>query len=416
MATLAPALLCIMTSAINLKDLMTDVTPKSEFLAALSESLSAGTFVKMSFGKVKPGVGVKKGIATLLMVRDKPAVRFVLTYNRKDMTRNAAFGDAPAVAAELIGEQFLSATLYTTTRDFTLDHNNKGVARLTNAKPTFGTATVSDHNRTKAYVVDPARPYLKALGITLEDGRVKPSMHPKYKQICHFIEIIEDLIRLSPLKDASAMTAIDIGAGKGYLTFALYDFLTAHLKKQCQMTGVDVRDDVIAFCKDLAESLKWPGLSFEKMAAQDAAISPCDLVIALHACDTATDDAIFHGIAANASLIVTAPCCQHELAPQLAKPIDGLRAITKYALFKQRQADLVTDAARCLLLEASGYLVKVIEFVSTEHTAKNLMIAATRDPRADRALARRQYADLKAAMKFGTHHLETRLAVLNLDG
>jgi SAM-dependent methyltransferase len=383
--------------------------PKHDFLTALLTSLDAGTFVKLAFGKPRGGTDVKKCVATPVVVRDKPMLRFVFTHARRDVTENKPHSEVWDAADALIGDTFLSAHLFTTARDFALDHNRKGEARLTSAKPTFASTLAAGHDRTKAYVVEPSRPFLKALGVSLDDGRVKPSMHPKYKQICHFIEIVDDLIRLSPLKDAQALTAIDIGAGKGYLTFALYDYLTAHLKKQCRMTGIDVRDDVVAFCNDLAARLKLPGLAFEAAAATATEIMPVDLVIALHACDTATDDAIYHGIVGNAQLILTAPCCQHELAPQLSKPVPAVRAITQFGLFKQRQADLVTDTARCLLLEASGYKVKVIEFVSTEHTAKNLMIAATRDARVDRATARRQYDDLKALFNFETQHLEQRL-------
>ena len=207
-----------------------------------------------------------------------------------------------------------------------------------------------------------------------------------------------------------ALSVIDIGSGKGYLTFALYDYLTAHLAKQARVTGIEVRPELVQFCNDLASRLKFKDLSFEAATAAQTEVAPVDLLIALHACDTATDDAIFHGIRGNAALIVTAPCCQHELAPQLAKPADALQGITKYGLFKQRQADLVTDAARCLLLESQGYKVKVIEFVSTEHTAKNLMIAGFRSNEVNREAARRQYDALKASMGFKTQRLEERLA------
>ena len=384
--------------------------PKRDFVTALEASLTDGTFVKMLLGKVRGNDTLKKCAATPVTLRDKPALRFVFTHAKKDVTENKVYTEVGAYVSSLIGQTFLSATLFTTTKDFTLDHNKKGEPRLTTAKPTFSAVTPVDHNRTKNYVIEPSRPYLKALGISLEDGRVKPSMHSKYKQICHFIDIVDDLIRLSPLKDANAITAIDIGSGKGYLTFALYDYISSHLQKNCRLTGIEVREDMVALCSDLASRLSLNGLRFAAAAASETKATAVDLLIALHACDTATDDAIFQGIAGNAGLILTAPCCQHELAPQLAKPTEALRGITKFGLFKQRQADLVTDAARCLLLEASGYHVKVIEFTSTEHTAKNLLIAASRDKSVDRDAARRQYDELKSVMNFQSQHLEQRLA------
>jgi SAM-dependent methyltransferase len=384
--------------------------PKHDFVAALEASLADGTFVKMQLGKVRGNDNLKKCAASPVMIRDRQALRFVFTHAKRDVTENKFYTDVAAYVAPLVGQTFLSATLFTTTKDFTLDHNKKGEPRLTTAKATFSAVAPLEHNRPKKYVIEPSRPYLKALGISLEDGRVKPSMYPKYKQICHFIEIVDDLIRLSPLRDVNALTAVDIGSGKGYLTFALYDYLTAHLNKSCRLTGIEVRADMVAVCSDLAARLKATGLRFSAVAAGETKATAVDLLIALHACDTATDDAIFQGIAGNAALIITAPCCQHELAAQISKPADALRGITKFGLFKQRQADLVTDAARCLLLEASGYHVKVIEFTSTEHTAKNLIIAASRDKSVDRDAARRQYEELKSLMNFQTQHLEQRLA------
>ena len=175
------------------------------------------------------------------------------------------------------------------------------------------------------------------------------------------------------------------------------------------MTGIEVRSDLVQFCNGLARELGFSGLSFEAAEADKTSAKSVDIVIALHACDTATDDAMAFGIKAGAKLILAAPCCQHELAPQLNEPFDGLKGLIKYPLFKQRQADLVTDAARALLLEASGYKVKVIEFVSTEHTSKNILIAAVKSANVDRDLAREQYRSLKAAAGFSTQHLASQL-------
>ena len=212
------------------------------------------------------------------------------------------------------------------------------------------------------------------------------------------------------MRDAAALRVTDIGSGKGYLTFALYDHLASKLGKAAVVTGIEVRPELVALCNGLAKKSGFSGLAFEAVAAAQSVARASDVMIALHACDTATDDAIYQGIKGNAALIVTAPCCQHELAPQLARADKALDGLMKFGLFKQRQADLVTDAARCLLLEAEGYKVKVIEFVSTEHTAKNILIAAIRDARVDRTQAQTQYAALKAQMGFTSQHLETLLS------
>ena len=384
---------------------------KAAFLDAVSESIAAGTFVKLILGKPGAAAGdVKKAHVVLVTVRDKPCLKFVFTHPTKDVTDNKPVAEGGAALGNLLGATFLSGTLFSTIHDVTLTYNKRNEPRMTKAKPSMAAPASTQHDRAKSYAVDPSRPYLVHLDLTFGDGRVKPSMYPKFRQICHFIEIIASLIRASPLNTQAAVSVIDIGSGKGYLTFALYDYMTAQLKKQAHVAGVEVRADLVAFCTGIAAKLHFGGLSFEAAKAEQTRVDPVDLLIALHACDTATDDAIFHGIAGSASIIVVAPCCQHELAPQLSNSGAAIAGLMKFGLFKQRQADLVTDAARCLLMEASGYAVKVIEFVSTEHTAKNLIIAGIRSSDVDRAAARVQYDALKTFMGFESQHLEKRLA------
>lgn len=379
------------------------------FMTAVREALASAAFVRLTLGKYRGAGEVQKLVATRVVIKDQPQVRLVTSERRKDTTDTLATDAALQKIERLLGSDFASATLFTTAKDVTLSFNNKKEARLTQGKPTFTSAPPAEHDRAKQYAVEASRPYLEALGVSSADGTVKPSMYGKFKQICHFIEIIDDLLRQSALTAAREVSVVDIGSGKGYLTFALYDFLTSKLGKRAIVTGIEVRQDLARRCSELAKKSAMSGLTFEAAAAAEQAIKKSDITIALHACDTATDDALAQGIAAGSALIVCAPCCQHEIAPQLSGADAALAGLMKFGLFKQRQADLVTDAARCLLLEASGYKVKVIEFVSTEHTAKNLMIAAIRSAAIDREAALRHYAALKALMGFATHHLERRL-------
>jgi hypothetical protein len=345
-----------------------------------------------------------------VLLKATPHLKFVTSRGRKNETKNFTLAEGVAHAGSLLGAPYMSATLFTAKHDMTLTYGKKGMAQLVTAKPTLSAAEPAPHDRVKAYLVVPDRPYLKALQVSDAEGRVKPSMQGKYRQICHFIEIVDGLLKETGAQQSSApLSIIDIGSGKGYLTFALYDHLTAALGLTCRVTGIEMRDDLVQFCNRLARDLGFSGLSFENAEAAETSGNAADIIIALHACDTATDDAMALGIAADAKLIVAAPCCQHELAPQLDAPFDGLKGLTKYPLFKQRQADLVTDAARALLLEASGYKVKVIEFVATEHTAKNILIAAVKSAGVDRALARAQYQSLKSAAGFTTQHLAAKL-------
>jgi SAM-dependent methyltransferase len=382
---------------------------KATFLAAVQSSLDAGTFVRITLGKFRGAGDSQKIVITRVTLKGRDQLKFVTSLARKDVTQNFAFADGLARVAILAGEDFLSATLFTTQEDLTLLYSKKKTAHLSRGKPAFSAAPTAEHNRAKQYIIDPARPYLKQLGVTDASGVVKPSMYPKFKQICHFIEIADVLIRESDVRNLDVINVVDIGSGKGYLTFALYDYLVAKMGGEVRVTGIEVRPDLVDLCNTTAKRVSFAGLSFEAALAGNAP-RKSDIVIALHACDTATDDAMFQGIHGNSALIITAPCCQHELAPQLTRPDAAVGGLMKFGLFKQRQADLITDAARCLLLEASGYKVKVIEFVSTEHTAKNILIAAVRSASVDRVEARKQYDSLKAFAGFKTQHLEKLLA------
>jgi hypothetical protein len=384
-------------------------TQKSEFIAALAAALEGKTFIKLTLGKFRGEGEPGKAVATLVALKDIPHLKLVTSFARKDDTKTFSINDGINHIKSEIGETYLSATLFAADRDVTLTYSRKREPHLTSGKPTLNASAPAAHDRAKSYLVPPDRPYLKALQVSDADGRVKPTMQGKYRQICRFIEIFDGLLKESDRSAAKGpLSILDIGSGKGYLTFALYDHLTTTLGLDCRMTGIEVRGDLVNLCNDLARTLKFSGLSFDAAEAGEKRAA-ADVVIALHACDTATDDAMALGIGANAKMILAAPCCQHELAPQISGTNAGLDGIIKYPLLKQRQADLITDAARALLLEASGYKVKVIEFVSTEHTAKNILIAATKSGSVNRDRAKRQYQELKRATGFETHHLVAQL-------
>jgi SAM-dependent methyltransferase len=359
-------------------------------------------------GKFRGEGETRKAVATLASIKDKPQLKLVTSLPRKDETKTFAIDDGIEFIAKLIGKTYMSATLFTNEHDVRLEYSRKGVPRLSVGKPTLKPSAPSPHDRQKAYLVPPDRPYLRALDVADREGRIKPTMQGKYRQICRFIEIAADLIAESEFDSAAPLTVVDIGSGKGYLTFAFYDYVTT-LGRACRMTGIDVRDDLIAFCNGLARELDFSGLSFVAEDASRASSQSTDVVIALHACDTATDEAMALGVHSNARLILSAPCCQHEIAPQIRDTGEGLKGLIKYPLLKQRQADLVTDAARALLLEASGYKVRLIEFTSTEHTSKNILIAAVKSAKVDRSAARQQFLALKDAIGFSTHHLASQL-------
>lgn len=383
---------------------------KKAFVAALATALRKNTFIKLTLGKFRGEGESRKAVATLVLLKDVPHLKLVTSLPRKDETKTFSIDDGINHIKSEIGGDYLSATLFSTDRDVTLTYSKKREPQLTTSKPSLKAVAPSPHDRAKSYLVAPDRPYLKALQVSDADGRVKPSMQGKYRQICRFIEIFDGLLKDADRARAKdALSIIDIGSGKGYLTFALYDHLTTTLGCACRMTGIEVRRDLVDSSNALARKLGFSDLHFEASEAQQASAMRADIVIALHACDTATDDAMALGINSDAKMILAVPCCQHELAPQIKDAAEGLAGLIKYPLFKQRQADLVTDAARALLLEASGYNVRVIEFVSTEHTSKNILIAATKSANVNRERAHEQYRALKRATGFETQHLASQL-------
>ncbi len=390
---------------------MTETLPEIlNFLDAVGAAFADATFVRVSLGKFRGKGEASKLVVSRVTLKTGDSLRFVVTAGRKETTDNLSLEAGFQKLSALIGADYHSATLFTTERDLSLTFNKKGKPQLVKSKPTFTETPSAPHDRAKHHAISPSSPYLAALGVSDAQGRVKPSMFSKYRQSGRIIEIAGDLVDEARLEGRGEISVLDIGSGKGYLTFALYDYLTSQRQARCRMRGVEVREDLVAASKALASDLGFSGLSFEAQPAERVDATGTDIVIALHACDTATDDALALGIMAGARVIVASPCCQHEIAPQMRAPENGLAAITHYPLLRQRQADLVTDAARALLLESMGYAVKIIEFVSTEHTAKNLLIAAVKSAHVDREAAARRYRELKAMAGFSAHALETHLS------
>jgi hypothetical protein len=199
-----------------------------------------------------------------------------------------------------------------------------------------------------------------------------------------------------------------MGSGKGYLTFALYDYLTHTLKKDATITGIEMREDLVNKCNQIATNSHYQNLKFEKGTIQETVLPAVDMLIALHACDTATDDAIFKGIKANAKVIICAPCCHKQIRKQMA-PENELKSITKHGILLERQAEIVTDSIRALILEAQGYKTKVFEFIATEHTPKNVLIVGTKTNRTETEKQENleKIAGLKKLFNIKSHYLET---------
>ncbi len=356
--------------------------PRENFLSLLQASVQDGSLVKLVLGKpVGPDPSLRNLHVRPVELRSTGHLSFVWRHENKDVTKNHLPPEGLRQLGELIGPSFHSAHLFTAARTTQLEYNKKGTPRLTFGKATE-TKTESAHDRTKPRLLPPdSQPWLKALGILTASGAVSEGMADKHRQIHKFVEILSHLAgspsALTELPAERPLEIADMGCGKGYLTFATHDYFNLVAARPANVCGVEARPGLVEFCNRLAAETGRPRLRFAAGAIGEAKPVTLDVLIALHACDTATDDALASGIAAGASLLLVAPCCQKELRAQLrAAPV--LAPALRHGIFQERHAEFATDALRALLLEWAGYDTKVFEFISTEHTAKNTMIAATK--------------------------------------
>ncbi len=367
---------------------------RDRFLALLSAAVTTGTLTKLTLGKPAspPAEPTLQNIFVRpVALKTGPHLTFVWRHATRDITKNLVPAEGLNLVTYLLGREFLDAHLFTATHTIQLETKPDGSARVRSktAAPAAASApAIGTHDQPKHHLIPAQAAWLRALGVTNDLGQPRAEQAAKFRQIQKFAELIQPLVAETfPASDAPLRIA-DMGSGKGYLTFAVATLLGA----RATVTGLEVRPELVDLCNRVARETGVTNLSFTsgQIPALSAApvapeisnhksptVNPPDVLIALHACDTATDDALAHGLAAGARLLVVSPCCQKEIRPQLLAPpvlADALR----HGIFQERQAEFVTDALRALLLEWAGFKTKVFEFVSTEHTAKNLLIVAQR--------------------------------------
>jgi SAM-dependent methyltransferase len=390
---------------------------RGQFLALLSKSLEADTFTKLVLAKYRgPEQDLLRVIARRLTVRGEPCLSFTYRYKSKDVTKNIPVATAVAAIGEELGTAFENAHLLTAHHDVQLAVSRKGKFSLRVGRPPATDAGAAlpaeEHDREKQRFLDLERPFLAALGITDAHHRLVPAMARKWKQINKFLEVLDHALSGSALKGAKQVRVVDFGCGKGYLTFAVHDYLANTLSLDARVTGVEIREDLVKFCGAVTTRLGIEGLSFERGDIRSRPAEPVDIMIALHACDTATDYAIHAGIRAGAAIVMCAPCCHKEVRPQMQAP-PLLRPMLQHGIHLGQEAEMVTDGLRSLLLESQGYDAKIFEFVSLEHTSKNKMILAVRRAHPiDVAPVRDQIRAIKAF--YGIHE-QSLESLLNAD-
>ena len=358
--------------------------PREDFLAQLGASIRDGSFVKLTLGKPRGADATLKNLLVRpVILRGERHLSFVWRHERQDITKNHAPEDAITRLAPLVGGDFHSAHLFTPVRMVQLEYNKKGEPRLAYGPPADDQSPATTHDRTKQRLLPAAsQAWLEKLGVTNPQGSVREGLADKHRQIHKFVEVLSHLSTGAPLPETRPLAITDMGCGKGYLTFATHDYFNLVAGRAAQVCGVEARAELVTLCNRIAQETGRPNLNFIQGTIADAPLASVDVLIALHACDTATDDALTRGVRAGATLLVVSPCCQKELRPQItAAPV--FSPALRHGIFQERHAEFATDALRALLLEWAGYDTKVFEFISTEHTARNLMIAATKRAAAD---------------------------------
>ena len=351
----------------------------SRFLARFQASLDDGTFVKLTLGSpAAPSNPLRKLRIRPVTLQGEIRCNVVSRFATRDETKNLTFPDAFRMVQTRLGSEFLSAHLFTTHETLQLELGDR--PRLRTLQQANAPAT-QDHDRARARWVETAAPYLRALDVTDSRGKVRERMGDKFRQIERFVDLLASAYRESGLPGSTEpLTLCDMGSGKGYLTFAAYDYFQRVEARPISITGVEARPDLARLCNRVAGECAFTGLRFVCSPIADFPLPPLDILVALHACNTATDDALFAGLQAGAQILLAAPCCHKEARPQVdhADPAGPLADVLRHGIFAERHAEMATDALRALLLEREGYRVRVTEFVAAEHTAKNVMLIATR--------------------------------------
>lgn len=375
------------------------------FLRLLQTALAEGKFVKVLLtGWRGDDPTLERLTVRAIELRGEPALSFLWRHKTKDVTKNHGLAEGQALLAGMLGRQFLNAHLQTATQEVQLAFSRKGRPSLRvgksaaadgDAAPAQGAST--GHDKEKKRYLELERPFWTDLGVTHEvrgERQLVPAMSRKWKQINKFIEVIAAAIKASALADSPDVYATDFGSGKGYLTFAVHDWLRSQ-GKAAHVTGVELRDDMVALCNAAAERHGLTGLRFDQGDVREYTPARLDLMIALHACDIATDYAIHLGLRAGAQIIVCSPCCHKQLRPQMQLPAT-LRPMLQHGIHLGQEAEMVTDSLRALLLEAEGYDTQVFEFIALEHTSKNKMILAVKKQGAALAAAQKRRGEVLA--------------------
>jgi SAM-dependent methyltransferase len=353
---------------------------KISFINIFSESFENNIISKCIISSIKKknseNIEFKSIVIRTIETKNGRFLSWVYKYKTKDITKNYSLSDAKEILDLYIGNFFLQADLFLIDKSVHLQFLKNGESKLMTKTLDQLREINLDHNRSKKRIIDSnTAEFLVLLGVFSESGFLKKEKTDKYIQINKYIEFFAQVVKETGI--TNNVRVMDMGSGKGYLTFAMYHYLKEKGFADTEVQGVEYREDMVQLCNSLARKAAFSGLKFIQGQIENTEVKEIDILVALHACDTATDEAIFKGISGGAKSIMVAPCCHKEIRKQF-KPVQTASLFSKFGTIEERTAESVTDLIRCLLLESQGYSVKAFEFISPDHTPKNLMITATK--------------------------------------
>lgn len=362
----------------------------TQFLTTYTIAYKNKTFRKLTLSKpTDKHADIQKIIITPVMIKNQYMHSFIYMYQRKHVTKNLTLDQAIRELESLIEVSYKHCDLFTETEKTSLKYNKRMESNISvkkekkaiNEKNEKKTISDLSHDKIKTkHITLDNNIYLQELWVVSKNWIIKEKMWDKFKQINKYIEYVDTLIDKTSLLSQETIHILDMWSWKWYLTFAIYDYLTkktAWSKTNISVTWVERRPDLVLFCHTLAETCGFEWLRFETWDIASYHVKEVDILIALHACDTATDDSILQWIQHDASLIIIAPCCHKQIRHAMIVP-ETISSITQHGILLERQAELLTDTMRWLILEIHGYKTKIFEFISDWHTHKNVMVVGTK--------------------------------------
>ncbi len=350
----------------------------NQWITDLQSSLTNDAFVKLTLSKPYQSGAMQNVYVKKVLIKGVPLLSFTYHFGTQDTIKNYSEAEGIKIIASLLGNDFQIGILHKISEDVSLRISKKGKIVIVRTKASIASQSDLGHDKVKIKRANPADAYLYHLDVTDAKGIVIPRMADKYRQINKYLEVMEGLLKKTLLPES--IHVVDMGCGKGYLTFALYDYLKNKLGLSVRGTGVEQREDLVNLCNTVASQCGFDSLRFVPGLIETYKENSVDILIALHACDTATDDALAIGIKSAASLIVCAPCCHKQIRQQL-KGRQSQNPVLRYGIYKEREYEMVTDTLRALIMEKNQYQSDIFEFISNEHTRKNIMLVGIRHAR-----------------------------------